>query len=82
MEANSLGAGAGGFSGLGLVGVGLSQLSRRTAIGLGFVGLAHSLYVSFLGKGRDVAFPTGTRIQVQLAPGPPPEPARENPSAP
>ena len=50
--------------------------------GLGFVGLAHSLYVSFLGKGRDVAFPSGTRIQVQLAPGPTPVPAPETPNTP
>jgi hypothetical protein len=82
MEANSLGAGAGGYSGLGLLGLGLSQLSRRVAVGLGLVGLARSLYVSFLGKGRDVSFPAGTRIQVQLAAGPSPEPALETPSTP
>ena len=80
MEANSLGAGAGGFSGLGLLGLGLSQLSRPVAVGLGFVGLAHSLYVSFLGKGGDVSFPSGTRIQVELAPGPTPDPALAAPS--
>jgi hypothetical protein len=73
MEPNSLGTAAGGFSGLGLVGVGFSQLSKPMAVGLGAVGLARSLYVNLLGKGRDVAFPAGTRIQVQLAPGPTPE---------
>jgi hypothetical protein len=78
MEPNSLGTSTGGFSGLGLLGVGLSQISRPTAIGLGAVGLARSLYASVFGKGRDVAFPAGTRIQVQLAP--PPAPAE--PSAP
>ena len=82
MESNSLGTGAAGYSGLGLLGLGLSQLSRQVAVGLGFAGLARSLYVSFLGKGRDVSFPAGTRIQVQLAPGPTPEPARETPSTP
>ena len=75
MESSSLGTGIGGFSGMGLLGVGLSRLSRPVAVGLGFLGLARSLYVSFLGKGRNVSFPAGTRIQVQLAPGPSPEPA-------
>jgi hypothetical protein len=73
MEPNSLGTAAGGFSGLGLVGIALSQLSRPAAIGLGVVGLASSVYGTFIGKGREVSFPAGTRIQVQLAPGPPPE---------
>jgi hypothetical protein len=82
MEPTSLGTAAAGFSGLGLLGLGLSQLSRNVAVGLGFVGLARSLYVSFLGKGRDVAFPAGTRIQVQLAPGPTPEPRSPTPNAP
>ena len=82
MEANSMGAGAGGFSGLGLLGLGLSQLSRPVALGLGAVGLAHSLYTSFLGKGRNVAFAAGTRIQVQLAPGPTPERPPETPNTP
>ena len=82
MEANGVGAGAAGFSGLGLLGLGLSQISRPVAVGLGFVGLARSLYVSFLGKGRDVSFTAGTRIQVQLAPGPTPEPAGETPRRP
>jgi hypothetical protein len=76
MEPNSLGTAAGGFSGLGLLGVGLSQLSRPTAIGLGVVGLAQSVYDNLLAKGREVAFPRGTRIQVLLAPPPAPvEPA-------
>ena len=76
MEPNSLGTATGGFSGLGLLGVGLSQVSRPTAIGLGVVGLARSVYGSVIGKGREVAFPAGTRIQVQLAPPPvPSEPA-------
>ncbi len=73
LEPNSMGTAAGGFSGFGLVGIGLSQLSRPMAVGLAAVGLARSAYGSFLGKGREVSFPAGTRIQVQLAPGPSPE---------
>lgn len=70
-EANSLGTAAGGFSGLGVLGIGLSQISRPVALGLGLVGLAGSLYASVLGKGRDVSLPAGTRMQVQLAQSPP-----------
>lgn len=76
MEPNSLGTAAGGFSGLGLVGIGLSQLSRPTALGLGVVGAGRSVYASLLGKGREVSFPAGTRIQVQLAPPSAPSPAQ------
>lgn len=78
MEPNSLGTATGGFSGFGLLGLGLSQVSRPTAIGLGAVGLARNVYGSVLGRGREVVFPAGTRIHVQLAP--PPAPAE--PSAP
>lgn len=68
LEPNSLGTATGGFSGLGLLGIGLSQISRPTAVGLGFVGLGRSVYGSVIGRGREVSFPAGTRIQVQLAP--------------
>jgi hypothetical protein len=68
MEPSSLGAAAGGFSGLGLVGIGLSQLSHPVAVGLGVMGLGRSLYGSVIGKGREVAFPAGTRMQMQIAP--------------
>ena len=81
MEPNSLGTASGGFSGLGLLGIGLSQISRPTAVGLGVVGLARSVYGSVIGKGREVSFPTGTRIQVQLAPPRSSSPAVE-PAAP
>jgi hypothetical protein len=68
VEPNSLGTAAGGFSGLGLLGIGLSQLSRPTAVGLGVVGLGRNLYTGVIGKGREVSLPAGTRIQVQIAP--------------
>jgi len=67
---------AGGFFGLGLLGVGLSQIARPAAVGLGVLGLARSLFVSVFGKGRDVVFPAGTVIEVQLAAGPAAPPAR------
>jgi hypothetical protein len=64
-------AGVGGFFGLGLLGTGLSLASRPVAVGLGVLGLVRSLFVSVLGKGRDVSFPADTVIEVQLGAGPP-----------
>lgn len=71
-ENSGAGVAAAGFSGLALVGVGLSQLSQPAGVVLGFVGLARSAYGSLIGKGKQVSFPAGTRIQVQLAPAPSP----------
>lgn len=65
---------AGGFLGFGLLGAGLSQLSRPVAVGLGAIGLVRSVIVSVAGKGRNVSFPADTVIEVQL--GPEPTPAR------
>ena len=64
----------GGFFGLGLVGVGLSQIFRPVAVGLGVFGLVRTAFSSIVGRGRDVSFPADTRIEVQLAPAP--EPAK------
>jgi hypothetical protein len=60
--------GVGGFLGLGLLGVGLSQVSRPVGLALSFVGLGRTLYTNVLGKGRDVQFPVDTVMQLQLAP--------------
>ncbi len=71
--ANLGGRALGGFSGLGFLGLALSQLSRPVATGLGFYGLAGSVYVAVFGRGSEVRFPSGTRMQLQLAPGPSPQ---------
>ena len=60
----------GGFFGLGLLGAGVSQLSRPVAIVLGAVGVVRTTYGRVFGKGRDVSFPAETVIQVQLGPQP------------
>jgi hypothetical protein len=73
MEPNSLGSAAAGFSGLRLPGIVLGVVSHPFAVGLGVVGLAGSVYGSYIGKGREVSFPAGTRMQLLLAPGPPAE---------
>lgn len=68
-ETNVVGHGLRGYSGLGLLGVGLAIVSRPAAIVLGTFGLAHAVYGTILGKGNDVVFPVHTAIQMQLAPG-------------
>jgi hypothetical protein len=68
-QANVVGRGLKGFSGFGLLGVGLTLISRPAAIGFGAFGLARAVYVNLLGKGHEVVFPANTTIQIQLAPG-------------
>ena len=67
---NVAGRGLGGFYGLGLIGAGLSQLSRPVAFGLAAFGAVHTVYGTIFGMGKNVSFPADTPIQVQLAPGP------------
>ena len=62
--------GVGGFLGLGLLGVGLSQISRPVGVTLAVVGVVRTVYANVLGKGKEVSFPADTSIQLQLAPGP------------
>ncbi|HVB37729.1 MAG TPA: hypothetical protein VND92_04295, partial [Vicinamibacterales bacterium] len=69
---NVFGRALGGAIGWSLLGVGLSQLSRPLAAGLGWIGLARTLYGTVLGKGRDISFPAETLIQVHLSAGPQP----------
>ena len=70
--ANIGGRSAGGFAGLGLIGVLIGQASNPVAIGLGAVGAVESLYLSLIGKGREVSFPADTLIEVQLSATPAP----------
>ena len=62
----------GSLIGFRIAGLVLGQLSRPVGIGFSVLGVARTLYTNVLGKGRDVAFPAGTPIQLQLAPGPSP----------
>lgn len=59
----------GGWLGLGILGAGISQVSRPLSVTLTAVGFARSTYSSVFGRGRDVSFPADTPIQVQLAAG-------------
>jgi hypothetical protein len=60
----------GGFFGLGLLGIGLSQISRPVGVALSIVGASRTMYRNVLGKGQEVEFPAGTVMQLRLAPGP------------
>jgi len=68
---------AGGWLGLGLAGIGANALGGRyvtTAVTV--FGLGRSAYGAIFGRGRDVSFPAGTAIDVQLAPASRGTPAR------
>jgi len=73
VESGNFGSrGLGGFFGFGLLGVGLSQISRPVGITLAAIGAVRTVYTNVLGRGQEVSFPSDTPIQVQLAPGPNP----------
>jgi hypothetical protein len=67
---NYLGRGVGGVIGFGLIGAGLSQVSRPLGIAFGVLGAARSVYKNILGKGQELRFQADTPIQLRLAPGP------------
>jgi hypothetical protein len=60
----------GGFVGFGVIGAIAGRVSRPAAIVFSAIGVARTVYRSFFAKGREVAFPVDTRIQVRLAPPP------------
>jgi len=62
--------GVGGFFGWGLTGAIVSQISRPVGMTLAGIGIARTVYATVFAKGHEVAFPAGTMMQVQLAPGP------------
>jgi hypothetical protein len=57
-------------NGFGLVGrvVGLAAGNRNLAAGIGYYAAALSFYENFLRRGRDVAFPKDTRIEIETTP--------------
>jgi hypothetical protein len=61
---------AGGFFGLGILGIPVSHIAPPVGLALSIVGAARTTYTNLLAKGRDVQFPVDTLIQLQLAPGP------------
>jgi hypothetical protein len=61
---------AGGFFGLGLLGIPLSHLATPISVTLSAMGAGRSVYRNLLAKGREVQFPADTVMRLQLAPGP------------
>jgi hypothetical protein len=64
----------GGYFGFGLVGVGLSLVSRPVGVAFAAVGAVRTTFRNVVGKGRELSFPANTAIQIRLAPGKPPHP--------
>jgi hypothetical protein len=61
---------AGGFFGLGILGIPLSHLASPIGLTLSIMGASRSVYRNVVAKGREVQFPADTVMQLQLAPGP------------
>jgi len=59
-----------GLVGASITGLLVASLGHPAAVALGVLGVVRSTYAGVIGKGREVAFPADTRIQVQLAPSP------------
>ena len=71
IESNNSGAlGVGGFFGMGMLGIGVSRISRPVGVALSVLGVVRTMYANVLGKGREVQFPADTPVQLQLAAGP------------
>jgi hypothetical protein len=61
---------AGGFFGLGLLGIPLSHLATPISVTLSVMGAGRSVYRNVLAKGREAQFPADTVMRLRLAPGP------------
>jgi hypothetical protein len=55
-----------GLSGFGAIGSGVAQAGPDMATGLAAFGAAKSIYWTFVGPGKDVVLPVGTRIKLRL----------------
>jgi hypothetical protein len=57
-----------GIVGASVTGLLISSLGHPAAVALGVIGVIRTTYTGVIAKGREVAFPIDTRIQIQLAP--------------
>ncbi len=55
-----------GLSGFGVIGSGIAQAGPGTATGFAAFGAAKSIYWTFIGPGKDVVLPAGTRVKLRL----------------
>lgn len=55
-----------GLSGFGVIGSGIAQAGPSTATGFAAYGAAKSIYWTFIGPGKNVILPVGTRVKLRL----------------
>ncbi len=55
-----------GLSGFGVIGSAAAQAGPNTATGFGAYGAAKAIYWTFIGPGKNVVLPAGTRIKLRL----------------
>ncbi|MBV9301940.1 MAG: hypothetical protein JOY62_18400 [Acidobacteriaceae bacterium] len=63
---NTAGRGLGGFSGFGLLGIAASKGPPQVAAGLGFYGLAWSVYSTIISRGGEVRFQKNTAMAIRF----------------
>jgi hypothetical protein len=64
--ANTSGRALGGFSGFGLLGIAAARGPREIGAGLGFYGLAWSVYSNVVARGREVTFEKNTAMAIRF----------------
>jgi hypothetical protein len=64
--ANTSGRVLGGFSGFGLLGIAAARGPREIGAGLGFYGLAWSVYSNVVARGREVTFQKNTAMAIRF----------------
>jgi len=65
-SANTSGRALGGFSGFGLLGIAAARGPREIGAGLGFYGLAWSVYSNVVARGREVTFEKNTAMAIRF----------------
>ena len=65
-DSNTGGRTLGGVSGLGLLGVAAAQASRTAAAGLGFYGIAWSVYDNVISRGAEVQFNRNADVDIRF----------------
>jgi hypothetical protein len=68
--ANTSGRALGGFSGFGLLGIAAARGPREIGAGLGFYGLAWSVYSNVIARGREVTFEKNTAMAIRFGEAP------------
>ncbi len=65
-SANPSGRSLGGFSGFGLLGIAASRGPHQIAMGLGYYGLAWSVYSNIISRGSEIRFEKNTAMAIRF----------------